>query len=322
MQYRKDLAEDAGYDPEGENWATEPMSWQEWSNVTADILEQSSGVDHGFTTQWDIYEGTSCCTFLEVMSSWGGAYFGDPSQYQFGPVGDRPITVDEQQVVDSLNMMRKFVHGEDFDKFSDYAGNIAPTAITSWTEEDARAPFAQGNAIMHRNWPYSIALTGRSEEDVEEGTPVLGTDRMGVMPIPYGVTEDEASYPQTGGTVSALGGWHATVNPNSEKHDAVAQVIEAMQADDFQLTLLSAQGWLPPKPALFESSEAQNVDIVGNYMDTLRVAGENALARPVTTVWTQESSAIAQRANDAVAQASTSRSAMDQLADQLAEIEG
>ena len=29
MIYRKDLVEEAGYDPEGENWATEPMSWQE-----------------------------------------------------------------------------------------------------------------------------------------------------------------------------------------------------------------------------------------------------------------------------------------------------
>ena len=45
MHYRKDLVEEAGYDPEGENWATEPMSWQEFADMAADVWEQNGGPD-------------------------------------------------------------------------------------------------------------------------------------------------------------------------------------------------------------------------------------------------------------------------------------
>jgi len=57
MQYRRDLVEEAGYSPGENNWATEPMTWEEWSHITADTLDNASDVQYGFTTQWDIYEG-------------------------------------------------------------------------------------------------------------------------------------------------------------------------------------------------------------------------------------------------------------------------
>ena len=317
MQYRKDLVEKAGYSPESENWATEPMTWKKWSNITKDTLDNSD-VDMGFTTQWDIYEGTSCCTFNEVMSSWGGAYFGGRENL-FGPVGERPITVNRPEVVNSLNMMRRFVHGESFGgQFSDYAGSFVPTQILGFTEEPSRAPFANGNAVMHRNWPYSLALTGRNPDETED--PALG-QKLGAMPIPYAVPESEAAQQGVGGTTSALGGWHMTVNPNSDVKDAVTQVIRAAMKPDFQLKLLSIQGWLPPRPDLFDSQEAADVPVVGRYMDTLKVAGENSLARPVTAVWSQESSNIASQANRAVGQEVSSKQAMKALEQSLQNIE-
>ena len=318
MQYRKDLVEEAGYDPEGNNWATEPMTWEEWSNIAADVHD-NSGVDYGFTTQWDIYVGTACCTFNEVMSSWGGAYFGGRDNL-FGPVGERPITVNEPETINSLNMMRKFVHNEDFGgTFDGYGGGFTPTNILGWTEESSRAPFAQGNSVFHRNWPYSLALTGRNPEETED--PALGED-LGAMPIPYAVPESEAAQPGTGGTTAALGGWHMTVNPNTGQPDAVKQVIRAAMQPDFQLTLLSIQGWLPPRPELFNSDEARNVPVVGRYMDTLQVAGQNTMPRPVTSVWSNQTSKIAQQANRAVGQEVSSEEAMNTLAESLAATEG
>jgi len=317
MQYRKDLVEDAGYNPDSNNWATEPMTWEEWSNIAEDVYDNAD-VDYGFTTQWDIYEGTSCCTFNEVMSSWGGAYFGGRDNL-FGPIGDRPITVNNEEVISALNMMRKFVHDENAEsQFSSYGGGFTPTNILGWKEEDARAPFANGNAVFHRNWPYSLALTGRNPDSTED--PALGED-LGAMPIPYAVPESEAAQPGTGGTTAALGGWHMTVNPNTQDSDAVAEVIRAAMQPDFQLTLLSIQGWLPPRPELFNSSEAQNVDVVGRYMDTLQVAGNNTMPRPVTAVWSDQSSNIAQQANRAVGQETSSANAMATLEGALQDTE-
>ena len=316
MQYRRDLVEQAGYSPMENNWATEPMTWEKWSNVTADVTDNAD-VDFGFTTQWDIYEGTACCTFNETKATWGGAYFGSRENL-FGPVGDRPITVDAQPLVHSLDMMRRFVHGEAFDHLSGYAGGFTPTDILGWKEEDSRAPFANGNAVMHRNWPYSLALTGRNPDETRD--PALG-DELGAMPMPYAVPESEAQAGGMGGSIAALGGWHMTVNPNSQQKDAVVEVVRAAMEPGFQLRLLEIQGWLPPRPELFNSSEAQNVPVVGEYLDTLRIAGERSLPRPVTPVWSDQSSVIAQQANRAVGQEVSSQQAMTSLKSSLQEIE-
>lgn len=309
MLYRKDLVEAAGYNPEGNNWATEPLTWKEWSNIAADTYDNAD-VDYGFTTQWDIYPGTACCTFNEVMSSWGGAYFGGRENL-FGPVGDRPITVNSDPVIQSLDMMRKFVHDEDFDHLQGYGGGFVPTDILGWIEDASLAPFTNGNAVFHRNWPFAINAAASE----------FGDD-LGSMPIPYAVPESEAQFQGTGGTTSALGGWHITANPNSQNLDAVAQVMDATMQEEFQLFLLEIEGWLPPRSDLFTSKEARSIDPMGNYMDTLQVAGENTMPRPVTPVWSDEASAIAEQANAAVNQDRSSADAMAALESTLSNIEG
>jgi ABC-type glycerol-3-phosphate transport system substrate-binding protein len=326
MQYRKDLLRNAGYsDSDFETWATESMSWAEFSQVTKEAMEANADANnsygnaesqYGYTFQANVYEGLSCCDFNEFMTSWGGAYFGDPSQNLFGPIGDRPITVDEQPVIDSIRMVRKFIHGSSDSEAlgSDYAGQIAPEAVLQWTEEPSRKPFTGGNAIMHRNWPYSIVINGAED--------AFGED-LGVMPIPYGVTEDEAQYPMTGGPVAALGGWHMTMNPNSSdvKLRAALQVIQAMQTEQFKLDMFRIIGWIPPEPELLDSSDAAEVDIIGRYTQQLKVAGENAIPRPVTVVWPQQSGRISEAVNRAYAQEATPQQAMSDLASQLEEIE-
>jgi ABC-type glycerol-3-phosphate transport system substrate-binding protein len=309
MQYRKDYARQAGYDDSDfEQWATEPMTWEEWSQLTAEITE-ASDAQYGLATQWANYGGTSCCTFNEVMSSWGGAYFGGRENL-FGPVGERPVTVNEPETINSLRMMRTFVEGVD-ENFGNYASGIAPSEITSWQEEDAREEILNGNAVMQRNWPYAITLNAGE----------LGTDKYGAMPIPYSVPEDEAAQPGTGGTTSALGGWHVVLNPNSERKEAALEVLRTSMKDAVNLGMLDIWGWLPPKPELFNSDEATSIEPIGNYMDTLRLAGENVMPRPVTEAWPNQSSVIAQEANSAVAGSKSASQAMEDLQGALGDTE-
>jgi ABC-type glycerol-3-phosphate transport system substrate-binding protein len=318
MQYRKDLLRNAGYsDSDFETWATDSMSWAEFSQVTKQAMEENSDTQYGYTFQANVYEGLSCCDFNEFMTSWGGAYFGDPSQYLFGPIGDRPITVDEEPVINSIRMVRKFINGGDDSEAlqsDDYAGNIAPEAVLQWTEEPSRKPFTSGDAIMHRNWPYSIVINGAED--------AFGED-LGVMPIPYGVTADEAQYPMTGGPVAALGGWHMTMNPNSSsaKKQAAVSVLRAMMTESFKLAMFSIIGWIPPEPSLLDSSEAAEVDIIGRYTQQLKVAGENAIPRPVTVVWPQQSGRISSQVNAAYAMEKSPQQAMSDLKSQLEQIE-
>ncbi|WP_137286353.1 extracellular solute-binding protein, partial [Halorussus salinisoli] len=240
-------------------------------------------------------------------------YFGNPEKYLFGPVGDRPITVDEQQVVDSIKMVRTFIHGSNANNtLSEYQGNIAPAAVMQWTEEPSRKPFTSGNAVMHRNWPYAINISG-SEDN-------LGQD-LGVMPIPYAKTAEQAQYPMTGGPVAALGGWHNAINPNSENKEAAVEVLKAMMSTEFKYKLFEVVGNVPPEPQLLTTERAKQVPIMGRYLEQLRVAGENAIPRPVTAVWPSESSKIAQQVNGAFAKDGKPQQAMTRLKAQLESIE-
>ncbi|WP_247002035.1 substrate-binding domain-containing protein [Halosolutus gelatinilyticus] len=315
MQYRKDYARNAGFtDDDFDEWATEPMTWQEWADVTQEIVENSDA-EYGLATQWDIYEGTACCTWNEVMSSFGGAYFGGFDNL-FGPVGDRPVTVDEPEFIEGLRMMRTFVaeeHGEH--THEDYPTGIATPSITSWQEENAREAILSGEAAMQRNWPYAI------NQNIDGDKDTIPVEDYGAMPIPYGVTEDEAAQPGTGGTTAALGGWLTVLNPNSENKADAIEVLRAMMVDEFNLGMFDLWGWVPPKPHLFDTEEAEQVEPMGRYMDTLRVAGENAMPRPVTTVWPDQSQSIAEEVNRAVAGEKSPEDAAADLQNSLEAIE-
>ena len=313
VQYRKDLVEEAGFDPENEGWATNAMDWAKFSEVTKQTLDQTD-TDMGFTFQAKAYEGLSCCDFNEFMSSYGGAYFGEHENL-FGPVGDRPITVDEQPVIDSLKMVRTLIHGDDDEHSLDgITGNIAPQQVLQMTEEPSREPFTKGNVVMHRNWPYSIVINGAED--------AFGKD-LGVMPIPQGVPENEATYDRTGGPVAALGGWHLALNPNSSsKHkQAAVQVLKTLQTEQAQLSLFEIGGWIPPVPERLGSSKAKDLDVIGRYVDTLKVAGENAIPRPVTRVWSQQSTQISKEVNGVLSQDKAPEAAMKSLKESLKQIE-
>ena len=311
MQYRKDLFEDAGYNPDEEGWATDPPSMEEFSHIVADVHDNVD-VDYGYTFQASAYEGLSCCTFNEAMTSWGGAYFGDHDNL-YGPIGDRPITVDEEPVHNAIRMVRTFVHGQDDpEALEGYAGDISPTEVLQWTEEPSRGPFTDGNAVAHRNWPYSVNINGAEEE--------MGED-LGVMPIPGAVPESESEYDGAGGPVAALGGWHLVINGYSDRKEAAANVLAGFTHDEVQLTLFEEIGWVPPKPDLFDSQRARDIPVMGRYMDALQVAGENAVPRPVTEIWPSQSESIYQEVHAAYSQDKSPEQAMSDLADSLQQLE-
>ena len=313
IQYRKDLMREAGYtDEDFDTWATEPMTWSEFSTVVTDTLE-ATDVQDGFTWQGSAYEGLACCDFIEFMGSHGGSYFGEFENY-FGPVGDRPITVEEENVINAVRMMRTFIHGQDDEYALEGYDQISPQAVVQYTEEPSREPFTNGNVVAHRNWPYSININGAED--------AFGED-LGVMPIPYAVSEEDSPYSSIGGTTSALGGWHLTLNPNANENRkrAALQLFQALQVDEVRLRMFEIGGWTPPISELINTERTRELELIGRYVDTLQVAGEAALPRPVTTVWPQQSSQIASEVNDSLRQEKSPEQAMSDLAASLESIE-
>lgn len=309
MLYRKDLVKKAGFDPSG--WATNPLTWKRFAEVTKQTKAQAQ-TEYGFTFQAKVYEGLSCCTFNEFMTTWGGSYFGPPANL-LQNVGQRPITVDADPVVKAGKMGRTFVNGpDDPHALDEFAGPIAPDAVLSWEEDSSLSAFTDGDAVTHRNWPYSI---------LEAGTGEAFGEGLGVMPMPTGVPPDQAAIKGMGGSKSALGGWHVTLNPNAANREAALEVLRAMTADSFYLTLMEVLGYVPPKPDLLDSKKARNVDVVGRYVDTLRFAGERAVPRPVTVVWPLQSPRISQQVSATLSGDKSPQQAMTDLKRLLAQIE-
>jgi len=321
IQYRKDLFREAGYsDSDFDTWATEPMKWSDFSEMVAQVRDET-GTEMGFNWQGDSYVGLACCDFVEFMGSWGGSYFGAFDNL-FGPVGDRPITVDEEQVLNALQMMRTFIHGqEDPEALSEFT-QCSPQNVVSFTEEPSRTPFTEGNAVALRNWPYSIVINGAepSEENDQTG---FGED-LGVMPIPFHTSESDSPYgPEIGGSTSALGGWHLTVNPNApmQKKQAALQVFRALQNDQVRLDLFEIGGWIPPVPDLIDTEETRQLDVIGRYVDSIAVAGQNAVPRPVTAVWPSQSSKVSQQVNASLRQEKSPSQALSDLKGELEALE-
>ena len=308
IQYRKDLVKQAGYDPDGNNWATEPISWKKFSEVIAKA-KQESGMKYGYSWQAKNYVGLSCCTFNELISTWGGAYFGGMDTL-FGPVGERPVTVDEEPVINALKMGRSFIHGPDGEHALEGYKKISPTDVLQWTEGPSKSQFIDGNAIALRYWPSAIP----------DAADEFG-DKLGLMPIPFGVQPSESKYENLGGTAAALGGWNMTLNPHSTNKDAAIKVLDALTSQPFRQFQLKTLDLLPPDTAALSQKQLQDVPVWGKYADTIKVAGENAVPRPVTSVWPDQSSAIAERVNAVLAGQQAPDSGMSELKSTLEQLE-
>lgn len=306
MLYRRDLIEDAGHDTDG--WGMDPPSWEEFATAVSEAKAEAD-LEYGFTTQAAAYEGLSCCTFNEVMTSWGGAYFG--GENNLFTAGDRPITVAEEPVVDAIRMMRSFIEGEEEATLDGYP-EICPSPIVQWTEQQSLTPFADGDAVSNRNWSFAIAQTGAEE--------AFGED-LGVMTRPYAVSEDEAEYEGAGGTTAALGGWNLAVSPFSERREEALQVLEAFATEEVMLTVFTLGGFLPPNLDLVAEADPDDVGPVARYSDVVQVASENAIPRPATDLWPEQSALIYQLVNAAYRGSQSPEVAMNALADELEQSE-
>ncbi|WP_245180789.1 extracellular solute-binding protein [Haloarcula amylovorans] len=310
IQYRKDLVKEAGYDPEGENWATEPMQWNRFAKVVADTKEQA-GTDDGYTVALNQRNLGSISGYEQLVTN-GGNYFGDMSN-QNGPIGDRPVTINEEQTIQTLRQLRTFMYGsEDEYAIEGLSGNITPSEALGWDTNPSMESFTAGEAVAHRNWSFAIADFGAEEKFGEN---------LGVMPYPYGMSEDEAPYEGAGGSNSKLGGWHLSINPNTEHLAATVEVIKAMTTDEFYLTIFEELGSTPPKPELLGTDRAKNVDVMSRHLDTLQYQANNQFAPPINAVWSAQKSAIGEQFLACLKQQKSPKAAAKAAQDQVKQIE-
>jgi ABC-type glycerol-3-phosphate transport system substrate-binding protein len=298
ITYRKDLLRSAGYgDSDFDTWRTDPPTWAEFSQIVSEA-QGGSDVKYGHVWQGNNYIGLACCTFNEFLTSMGGAFFGGEDNL-FGPIGDRPVTIDEEASIDGIEAAVDIIHGEGLSPM-DISG-VSPQEVAGWIEPDTKSTFEAGDAVTQRNWTYSIggAVSAFEDSDME----------LGVMPLPKGPN----------GSWHAQGGWIMSMNPFSDNKDAAKEVIKAWWEDSVLQKQFDAANYMPPKPGLF--SYVEESDTYGPYFEALQYSAENLIPRPTTSVWPNQRTVVANEVNAALRQEKAPEEAASSMQERIAAIE-
>lgn len=203
LYYRKDLLEKAGLPP--------PRTWAELV-AGAKRLQRPPEL-HGLVFEGRQYEGLVCC-FLEVLWGFGGQVLDAQGKVR---VADPPAVAALTALVDAVH--------ED---------HIAPQAVLSYQEEEARRAFQEGRAVFMRNWPYAWGLLQKP------GSPVRG--KVGVIPMVHG---------PGGKSAATLGGWGFGVSAYSRHPEEAWRFIAFNARKDMQLLSYERGGLLPGRKDLY-----------------------------------------------------------------------
>ncbi|QJQ99991.1 ABC transporter substrate-binding protein [Halomonas sp. PGE1] len=234
LYYRADLLEQHGHEP--------PETWEQLTEIAREIqaAEREAGNSrmHGFVFQGRAYEGLTV-NALEWVASHGGGSVVEP---------DGEISINNAQAAAALDLAASWV------------GEIAPSGVLNYTEEEARGVFQGGNAVFMRNWPYAWAL---SQSD---GSEVRG--KVGVTQLPAG---------GDGTSAAGLGGWNLAVSRYSANPTLAADLVAFLTGLEEQKRRAIEGAYNPTLAALYQDEEVlEAVPFFGELYDTF----VNAVARP------------------------------------------
>jgi len=263
-----------------------PKTWDELASMAKKIQDGERAANplfQGFVFQGKNYEGLTCDA-LEWLTSFGGGTIVDPSG---------KITIKNPQTL----AMLKTVQG--------WVGTIAPEAVTTYAEEEARNVWQAGKAAFMRNWPYAYAL-GQAEGSVIKG-------KITVSALPAGVS---------GHGASTLGGWQLAVNARSKHAKEAVELVRYLTGAQEEKRRAIQGSFSPTIASLYKDPEVlAAVPFFGPLYDVF----VNAVARPATATrakYNQASTAFANAVYSVLTRKQTPEEAVDALQLQLTRIKG
>jgi multiple sugar transport system substrate-binding protein len=239
-----------------------PETWNELLDLSQRIIEKKEDEDglYGFLWQGAQYEGL-VCTFLEFISSNGGAIYVD---------GSFRLNTDEN--VKALQFMVDLIH--------EYRVS-PPSTFTEMKEEEVRRAFQRGDAVFERNWPYAWKL------HQAEDSPVQG--KVGIAALPHFPGSTSAS---------TLGGWHVGISQFSDVKEQAWKLLRFLTSSDAQRKLALNLGWNPGRSDVYRDEE---VLLELPHLERLRDVFTHAVARPNLPYYTQVSAVIQRNVNKCLA---------------------
>jgi multiple sugar transport system substrate-binding protein len=236
----------------------------------------SDTVPYGIVWQGARYEGL-VTVFLEVLGAFGGEILAEDGRVAVAsPAGVRAL---------------EFLRGQ--------IGEIAPSEVLTWHEEEARFAFQNGNAVFLRNWPYAWPLLNDSG--------ISGKFAVAPMPAAPG-----------GRPSAALGGAQLAINAHSRHPDLAWRLIAFLTAPDPMLERARVAGQYPPRRSLWE--DPRLAEALGVPLQDIRRILESATPRPVTPVYSELSEKLQIHLHRALSGQAAPEEALRQAAREMEEI--
>ncbi|WP_458116188.1 ABC transporter substrate-binding protein [Arthrobacter sp. D2-10] len=239
LYYRSDLIEEP------------PTTWDEMMEMCSIAEENDMGCYAG---QFAQYEGLTV-NASEAINGAGGTVINEAGE----PTLDTP-----EAKAGLENLVSAFE-----------SGNIPQEAIT-YTEEEGRIAFQEGNLLFHRNWPYVYNLA-----TTEESSQVK--DSLGMAPLPGA----------DGSGASSLGGHSLAISVYSDNKATARDFLEFITQEEQQRFYVTQGSLAPVLESLYEDPEL--VEQLP-YLPVLRESIETAVPRPVTPFYPAVTTAIQENA--------------------------
>ncbi|WP_037575861.1 ABC transporter substrate-binding protein [Phaeacidiphilus oryzae] len=259
--YRKDLLQKAHLPV--------PTTWEQLKSE-AQQLQKSGAVKYGFAGQWASYEGLTC--------DWT-EFAADAGAQNVSSDGTKS-TINSAQANKALTFMRGLI-----------SSGVAPSAITSFQEQQSETLFTQGQVAFLRNWTYAYADSNSSSSSVN--------GKVGIATLPTFQGQSAPGY-------SATGGWNLYINPHSKNVSADVAFIKWMTGADAQKILATQGGEIPTVASVLADPSVQSAN------PAYPIAAKNKLqARPSNVAaYAQVSQGIYSNINAALSGSATPSSAL------------
>ncbi|MCH8532731.1 MAG: ABC transporter substrate-binding protein [Saccharospirillum sp.] len=272
LYYRQDLLQQYGH--------SVPETWHDLERIALDVQNQqrSRSPDFwGYVWQGSDYEGLTCNIVEWLVSADAGNVVNE----------NQEVTLNNQAAIGALEQAAGWV------------GQITPSEVLDYREEDARAHFESGNALFMRNWPYAWSLGNR------EGSAVAG--KIGVTVLPRG---------DNGQSTGALGGWQLGVTQATRHPDEAVDLIRFLTSEAEQRRR-TEHGYLPTRSALYEdpSVTGQNplFEPVGRALENVALRPSSATDR----LYKHVSRYLSQETHDVLAGRKTAEAAVESITQRI-----
>jgi multiple sugar transport system substrate-binding protein len=252
-----------------------PGTWAELKELALRMVAEHDVA--GFIFQGQQYEGLTVDA-MEFMTSFGGSVLDES--------GGKVVLTDGPEALEGLTFMRSLLES-----------GATPRIIATFTEEESRYAFQNGDAAMLRNWPYVYGLMSTGTSKV--------IDKFDVAPLP-GRNPGEAT--------GVLGGANVALSAYSRHPELAWEALECLTGPDYQRAMATSRNELPTLQELYDDPEVQAAQ---PYLAVARTALDTAHPRPVSPYYPDVTIAISRAANAVVTGGLTPEQAIERMQDHI-----